>query len=377
VSDCAVNFGNLFMELELDLPSLLAPLEGESRGGRDLRDDEDPNNAYRRIRDARTEARELERQADLDGETSAEAMRHWRDVWSEGQQYLQECAKDLEIVAYMIESSIRLGGFGGLALALNLTRELVENYWGELLPTPDEDGLETTILPISRLNGDVISYPLMRVPMTDDTSVGEFVVWQYTQAKQLENLDAEERETRVARGAVTMAQFTRAVAESSDDFYRDLAARIKSATTAVSDLNDIFEEKAGEELSPNLSRFTSSLDEADVTLRVIAGDRLDQPEDEADSETTEESGSAASGGGVRGEISSREDAIKMLEKVAVWFERHEPQSILPAEVRKAKRRATMTPEQLYVDLITDESARESLFKDVGIEPSSSDDSYDN
>ena len=372
------------MNLELDIPTMLNPFEGELPGGKDLRDDDDPRNLYRRIRDSRTNARDVEIRVDEKrlnkGESPADAIRQWQDVWNDGQEYLQSCGKDLEIVAYMIEASVRLGGIGGLAMALNLTKELVRDFWGQLLPTPDEDGIETTLLPISRLNGDVITYPLLRVPMTEDTSVGKFVIWQYTQAKQLESLKAEERETRVSRGAATVELFSRAVAETSDDFYRILAAELKEAMTAVVELNDIFQEKVGEELAPNLSKFKNSLKEADATLRIVAGDRLAQSEEEGEEEDTETSEGADTGKsvgrGVRGDISSREDALILLEKVAVWFERQEPQSILPSEIRKAKRRAAMTPEQLYMDLITDESARDSLFKDVGIEQRSSEDSTD-
>lgn len=372
------------MSLELDIPSLLNAFDDEMRGGVDLREDDDPNNAYRRIRDARNEARDEERQGDLDGEYPAKATGLWKDVWDDGQDYLEQTAKDLEILAYMIEASVRLAGFPGLSQALDLTRELLENFWGDLLPAPDEDGIETTILPISRLNGDVINYPMMRVPMTEDTSVGEFVVWQYTQAKQLEGLAPEEREQRVAHGAVTMELFGRAVAETSDGFYQNLTQEIETAKQSLNALNSTFAEKAGEEFSPNLSRFTSGLSEAESTVRSVAGDRSafaeSNEEDTGDAGDAGTNTEASNSGqttqsGPKGGISNRNDAIEMLEKIAVWFEKHEPQSILPSEIRKAKRRARMTPEQLYMDLITDEDVRRGLFKDVGIETKSDEEEY--
>lgn len=138
--------------------------------------------------------REEERQSDIARETASQTIRLWREVWESGQEYLKNYAKDLEIVAYMIEGSVRLSGFGGLACSLRLTTELLKSFWGELLPTPDEEGIETTLRPISRLNGDVIVYPLMRVPMTEDTTLGTMVVWQYGQAKQLETLSGDEQE---------------------------------------------------------------------------------------------------------------------------------------------------------------------------------------
>lgn len=365
------------MSFELDINSLLEPFDGEFRGGTDLRADDDPTNDYRQIRDARNEARDAERKADDSGETSSEALRCWRTVWDDGQDYLKSCGKDLEIVAYMIEASIRLHGFEGLAQSMQLTHDLVENFWNELLPTPDEDGLETTLLPISRLNGEAITYPLMRVPVTSDGSVGEMLVWQYAQAQQLESLNAEEREVRVSGGAITLEVFRRAVAETPTDFYLELIAQIERAQSAVTALDELLNDKAGDEVAPNLSRFTAGLKDAEKVIQAVAGDRLTAASEAEDDAQEAEAGDAAAvtggGGGapagrVRGEISTRDEAFELLEKVAVWFERHEPQSILPSEIRKAKRRGRMTPEELYNDLISDSTVREQLFRDVGIEP---------
>jgi type VI secretion system protein ImpA len=358
------------MTVDLDIPALTSPFSEGPRGGVDLREDDDPNNAYRRIRDARNEAREEERQSDLNGESQVAARSLWRDVWENGQHYLQNNAKDLEIVAYMIEASIRLYGYRGFAASLNLTRELLTSFWGELLPTPDEEGLITTLRPVSRLNGDVISYPLMRVPMTDDTSTGQFVVWQYNQAKQLENLSSEERDTRISSGAVTLERFHRAVAETSDGFYRDLQAQIQEARQALGSLTSALEERVSDAEMPNLSRFSASLQEAESVLQQIAGPRLvvkTESVSGGDGGTTTTGGpGGGSSGPSAGPLSTRSDALELLETVARWFETHEPQSLLPSEIRKAIRRGRMTPEELYVDLIADSDARRQLYKDVGM-----------
>ena len=359
---------------ETDISALLSPFDGSSRGGIDLREDDDPNNAYRRIRDARNEAREEERQSDINGETSAVSIRLWGDVWDDGQEYLRTVAKDLEIVAYMIEASIRLGGYNGLSQSLTLTRELLESFWGELLPAPDEDGIETTLRPLSRLNGDVITYALMRVPVTEDTAVGQMVLWQYGQAKQLETLNAEERETRTAAGAVTMETFNRAVSESQTEFFRRLAADLESSRKAISELQEALEERVGDTEAPNLSRFQKGVEEAEAILRQIAGDRLvdvggntavDSNAGLAGAGSSNSAGGSQSGS-PRGEVCTREEALNLLETVAKWFERHEPQSILPSEIRKAIRRGRMSPQELYQDLIFDSEVRRQLFRDVGI-----------
>ena len=356
------------MPVDIDIASLLLPFGDPARCGADLRLDDDPNNAYRRIRDARNEARDEERQGDINGEQSGTAVRLWQGVWDDGQDYLKECAKDLEIVAYMVEASIRVGGFDGLAQSLRLTRDLVGSFWGELLPTPDEEGISTTLRPLSRLNGDVITYPLMRVPVTEDTAVGELVVWQYGQAKQLESLSAEERERRVSSGAVTLEKFNRAVSESSDTFFRTLAKQIQDARSEIVKLGELLEELVGDAEAPNLSRFQKAVDDAEAVLQQIAGKRLVQKEVAVESDGSSSSVVGASGvvSGSSGALGSREDALDLLESVAKWFDTHEPQSILPSEIRKAIRRGKMSPLELIADLITDSEVRRQLYKDIGM-----------
>jgi type VI secretion system protein ImpA len=70
--------------------------------------------------------------------------------------------------------------------------------------------------------------------------------------------------------------------------------------------------------------------------------------------------------GSSGPIRTRSNALDLLETVAKWFETHEPQSILPSEIRKAIRRGKMSPQELYLDLISDTEVRRQLYKDVGM-----------
>ena len=138
-------------------------------------------------------------------------------------------------------------------------------------------------------------------------------------------------------------------------------------------------EKAGEDLAPNFSRFRDSLKEATSSIQSLAGHRLEIPEEAADTEDNAAEDATASSGteaasAPRGAISTRADALEQLEKVAQWFERHEPQSILISEIRKVRKRAMMSTEELYRDLIDDSSVRERLFRDIGIETTSEDES---
>jgi type VI secretion system protein ImpA len=372
------------MALELDLAEILSRTQDASPAGTDLRSDPNPNNAYRKIRDLRNAARDRENRDDRgDPRRNDEpaAIDLWDQVWELGTAFLAETARDLEVAACLIEASIRLDGAAGFAQSLDLTTALIRDFWGNLYPAPDEDGIETTLRPIARLNGDPIYYPLQRIPITDPASSTPVVVWQVEQAQRVAKLQIEkpeEAEKLLARGALSQETLQQAVRESSNDFYESLTSDLKAATASLKTLEDTLESTVEDESAlPNLSRFRDGLKEAASVLHGLVGSRL-----EAAAASSAAAGSApqnrpaagsGSGGGsqdrglsVPGSISSRDDALAALERVAEWFQRNEPQSLIPAEVRKAIRRARMTPEELYKDLIEDDNVLRSLFRDVGI-----------
>ena len=52
--------------------------------------------------------------------------------------------KDLEIAAWLTEALLRDGGLAGLAAGVGLMAGLVEAFWDELYPLPDEEGMATS-----------------------------------------------------------------------------------------------------------------------------------------------------------------------------------------------------------------------------------------
>jgi type VI secretion system protein ImpA len=50
-----------------------------------------------------------------------------------------------------------------------------------------------------------------------------------------------------------------------------------------------------------------------------------------------------------GEITSREDAIRMMDKISDYFQRHEPSSPVPLLMRRAKRLVSMS----FMDILKD------------------------
>jgi type VI secretion system protein ImpA len=360
---------------ELDLTAYSTPIAGDNPAGMDLREDDAHSSDFRAIRDARNEARRIERRADEDGEDAGPAMSQWQTVVELGEQALTEWSKDLEVAAYMIEALARVEGFGGVARGFRVAKELVANFWDNLYPMPDEDGVATRVLPITWLNGadgdGVLLGPLSRIPLTDGSSVGPFALWQYRQATELATTtDPAGREDRIKQGAATMDQIERACNETSPQFFLKLIQDITDAAHEFKELDALLTEKCGIEHAPPSSRINEMLESCLAAVKEIGKKRLaDAGLNSAEVGGNGSGGGVSVGGGNRGGafgLSTRDDAFRILLAVADFFERTEPQSLLPAQIRRVVRWGRLSPQEFLGELIEDPNALENLFKLVGI-----------
>lgn len=377
------------MPNQLDFSDLAKPIAEDSPVGSDLRSSEDPLNPYRQVRDARSSARDREQRddrGDIRGPGDVPASELWKKTSELAVRYLQKTGKDLEVAACLLEAELRIHGLAGLAAVAELTTELINRYWGRLFPAPDEDGFATTLLPLTRLNGEAILYPLQRLPVSDSAGGERLLVWQSEQAQRIEALKRDRKDELAARqiagGAWTLERVNAAIGSTDDLFFVQLSQDLDRAKLALGKLDKAFESNVPEDARPILRRFQEGLGLVEAAARVSAGSRWEAavlrgrtteapPDSVADTGSPAKpvlaAGSNAAGpGAAAGAISGREHAFQRLEEVALWFEKHEPQSLIPFEVRKVLRRGRMKPEQLFMELISEESARKYFYRDLGM-----------
>jgi type VI secretion system protein ImpA len=364
---------------EIDLTSVTSPISGDNPAGVDLREDESHSSEFRNIRDARNEARRIERRADEEGEDVTPAMAQWQIVAEVGQQALAEWTKDLEIAAYLIEAFARLEGFAGVARGFRIARELVVNFWDNLYPLPDEEGLATRVLPLTWLNGTdadgVLIGPLNRIALTEGSSCGPFAHWQYLQATEIAaTTDPAGREDRIRQGAATMDQIQRACNETSPEFFLEVIQNIEDCQSELESLDKVLTERCGYEVAPPTSRLKETLESCLTAVREVGKKRIAEATAVSLGAESNGAGGGISVNGKKGaagaaggfQLSTRDDAFRILLSVADFFERHEPQSLLPAQIRRVVRWGRMTPQELFAEVLDDSSALEQMFKLVGI-----------
>jgi type VI secretion system protein ImpA len=358
----------------LDLEALLAPISDESPAGSDVRTDFSPTSSYFRLRDARSEARAAERAADANpGESSAADS--WRDVRNLAVKILSEQSKDLEAAAWLTEALVRSNGLSGLAFGASLIGGLVERYWEQLYPMPDEDGMETRVAPVTGLNGEggdgTLSQPLLKLPLFNDANGEPVMLFQYEQSAELETIaDAKRLESRIKAGVLpydTMKSTARAVPAG---VYVALRRNLEAAQEAWTAMGAQFD-KVAESYSPPTRRISETLDKVATIVNrygpppaANAQDMPDGAEAEAADETTE--AGAGAGPAKAKRLATREDALASLNEIADYFRRTEPQSPLAYTIDEAIRRGRLTWPELIAELVKDDQVRTNILTSLGI-----------
>ena len=386
----------------IDVEELLAPIAMETPAGVDLRASRRTSASFAMLKQARAAARAAERKLSV-AEDEAQAGRpNWRPVSEIACRILGEESKDLEVAAYLVEALVRLHGFAGLRDGFRLCRGLVEGYWDDLHPRPDEEGLSVRVAALMSLNGyetdGTLIAPILTIPLTGGQSPGPFTYAHYEQAQRTEGLaDPAAKKRRIERGAVTMKQVLDAVAQTPAEFYVRLSGELEACRAEFDALRELLDELCGAE-APHTSNIRNALEGCGDAVHAIARDKLataaamagngvawlshaGSAGEELPAESPADPGEAGWDGangypvpgpsarfGLAPGIPSREHALIMLQEIAEFFRRTEPHSPIPYTLEQAVRWGRTPLPQLLEELIPDPGGREHYFRLVGIPP---------
>ena len=359
----------------IEIPRLLAPIEGDLPQGRDTRQEFDTASPYQRLRAARQDARDAERRAlTTDGEAPGPAP-DWGAVAEAAIELIANHSKDMEAAAWLIEALVRIEGLRGLGAGAAVVSGLTEAFWDTLYPAvgedePDEDPAELRLRPLSGLVSGAratLLPPLRLLPLFHGPDGVPVTLADYDAAVSIERLEPEQKESRIAagaRGVSTLDDMARADPDGLASLARDAA----EALATWNGMDAVLAEHAGS-AKPSLSDVRTLLERIDGFARRLAPAGEPVPD-----ETTPEPAAAtvptprAPAGTGPGPIATREDALRRLDEVADWFRRNEPQSPLSYTLTEAVRRGRMGLPELLADIVSDYSTRAAILTALGIKP---------
>jgi len=272
---------------------------------------------------------------------------------------LLERSRDLRVLGHLAVARLHLGGIPAYADALTLTRRLIETRWDEIHPQLDpEDDNDPTLRANALLRlahaGLVLKY-LRDIPLANSPRLGRRS-W---------------RDVAVATGIIpsddrnkpSETDIRSAFQDSNLEHLTQLRQAAETATQEADAIIATFEERAGPATSPDFSELTKLLRQiAQVIERYApqivpaepgAAETVAEPETHAAPDVTP---AAAVGqrpavitAAALTEVTTRADALWLLDLAARYYQRYEPSSPLPLLIERARALA----DKNFLDILRD------------------------
>lgn len=254
--------------------------------------------------------------------------------------------KDLRVAVPLTRALVNADGLAGLNAGLKLIHQMLVQFWDHVHPQLDvEDGND----PIMRLNS--------LGPLVDTEGlIRDMRHSAFVQARGVGQILV--RDVEVALGKLPApAEGAPYTLEQIESLLRGIAAEdptqvavVREAEQTVRALYGLLSEKVGSDRAIDLRPLINSLHSlVQLCDRVVgvAGDAADVAEGVSE---VGAGGVPASGTmQITGDIRSRDDALRLLDKVCDYLERHEPSNPAPLLIKRAKRLMTMS----FVDILRD------------------------
>jgi len=251
--------------------------------------------------------------------------------------------RDLRVAVPLVRAQLGLSGTPGVAEGIALVRQLIERQWGAVHPQLDpSDGND----PLMRINAvaDLASREglvrsLRLTPLASSRVVGRF------------NL----RDVEIATGAAPApagdgpvpdeASVNAAFLDCDGAELQSTADGITRSLEELGGLERAFTQQLGGGSGPDLSALKQTLQSMDKVVRSHLARRGmgEAPAEEGGG------GGAVAAARAPGEIGSREDVIRALDRICDWYSRNEPSSPLPLLLQRAKRLVSKS----FVEIIRD------------------------
>jgi type VI secretion system protein ImpA len=259
---------------------------------------------------------------------------------------LAQRTKDLRVAATLVRALICTDGYLGLCDAVALIRGYVERYWATVHPQLDPDDANDPMLRVNTLvslcDGDTTIRMLKRAPLVKSRAMGPVNLLDWAVAHG--ELPAPAGTTSAPSSATIEAAFQDADVGELQATHEAIVAAIEHVERIESEVTS----QVGASRAASLSPLVVVLKEAEKILAaqlarrgVRKGGDAEQAAAEAGDPATA-SAPASAVAAASGEIRTREDVIRALDRICEYYERHEPSSPVPMLLRRAKRLATMS-----------------------------------
>jgi len=254
-------------------------------------------------------------------------------------------SKDLRLLAFLGSALLRTDGLPAFAETLTIASTWLDIYWKETYPRIDEDA----ILRRSALNcfADQMAIvdALRRLPLAQHRQHGTFSLRDIDIATGIVPADGETPPDEARINAAFAATTREAIVQ--------LQQSVGVAQGALTRITAKMRDDGGRDAAPSFDPLASQLTKIDRVLRAQLASRGDDTDVNAD-EGVEGEGH---GPAISGVVRSRQDAVRALDAVSMFFRQHEPSSPIPLILDRAKRLVSKSFLEVLADIAPDALAQ--------------------
>jgi len=258
----------------------------------------------------------------------------WRAV-REKSEALFDQAKSLRVAVLLTKALTAREGLAGATAGLDLIGRMLEQHWNDLDPLIDEGDVTERLHTLGELGSSEGYLRLLRqTVLVASAAIGKFTIRDYLIAGEF--LKAPGGEDTPQMSTINQALMDIDLDELQDTLTRfdQIAEHVKSIEATFNDNVEAADQLSLDDLLRLCRDVRPVLQEALERRGVATGAG---PEAEGGAAGASPAEVAAAPQASPGEINSREDAIKMLDRVTEYFNKNEPSSPVPLLVQRAKR----------------------------------------
>ncbi|TDG26127.1 type VI secretion system protein TssA [Paraburkholderia silviterrae] len=284
--------------------------------------------------------------------------------WKEAQALalsLLEKSRDLRVSAHLARALLNRAGFGGFAEGLDLIASMLEQRWAHLYPQldPDDDNDPTARVNAlaSLVDAATTLAEVREAPLAISRAHGEVT---------LRDVEYASGEIAVPAGvsAPSLSSIDLAVGDAGESARESLAA-LQRAVEAAMRIETVLMTHVGAARAIDLDPLTRLLRHAAAFLGERVADEAAQPAPAAEAAAEVEgaapdtaavagaSPGAAAPARPPGEITTREDVQRAIDRICKYYETYEPGSPVPMLLKRARRLVDKSFMEILEDLAPD------------------------
>jgi type VI secretion system protein ImpA len=313
----------------LDIVSMLAEVSPEFPCGGDL----DGDDEYASLE--RCAQRKTIQNADGLYET---VEPNWNEVRDSAVKLFSR-TKNLRVACFLTWAQTNLDGVVGFSDALKLLSKLVERYWDTLYPQLDpedhNDPVERINILMSLCHHESVLGDLSKQPIVVSREFGKFSFRDIQIANGVLQVPAQSSNGDESLPPPEPKIIDAAFLECDLETLEVNANALNDALKYIKALEAFVTEKVGVEKAPSFEDLTKIVQDM---VRIIQkklserGESVNLDDENSVSEGDHGGHDVSSGGAIR----SRDDVVRVLDKICNYYKQHEPSSPVPLLLKRAK-----------------------------------------